>query len=261
MMGLHAEINQLKKIENNENGVITIFLNTSPNERGKWKTNLKNGFKKIESELYETEEGKKKISQFQELKEKIEKEINNNEHKLLRSIVVYAEGGNGIFEVHFLQLDVNNEFVYANKPKIDQLETLNQTFPQTGIIVVQLDAISVYDTKLGEIEDVVYYELDLNTSDWRTYQGRGARGSAASSSQIDKYDSRKEKQIRRFYRGFSNDLNQMYKRYGWTELVVIGHQRSIKLLADELSLDVTRNINKNLGNSSEEEILRVAFEQ
>lgn len=260
-MGLHSEINKLKKLKNEEHGIVSIFLNTGPSEKGKWRINLKNGLKKIETELEESTEGIDKVSHFHKLKEKIEKEIDNNEHKLMRSIVIYAEGGGGIFELHFLQLEVTNEFSYTTTPKIEQLEKLDETFPQTGIIIVQLDTISVYDTKLGEIEDIVVYELDLNTSDWKTYQGRSGKGSASSSSQVDKFDSRKEKQIRRFYRGFSYDLNQMYKKYGWTELVIIGHQRSIKLLSDELTLDITRIINKNLGNSSEEEILRVAFEQ
>lgn len=47
-VGLFNEINELKKLKNFEAGILSIFPSTKPEERGKWKTHLKNGFKQIE---------------------------------------------------------------------------------------------------------------------------------------------------------------------------------------------------------------------
>lgn len=259
MMSLYNEMNQLKELKNSKEGILSIFLSTKPNERDKWEINLKNGLKNIEKELEEKGETQK-MQSFVKLREKVERELMNNKQRILRSVVLYAEGGDGIFELHFLQLDVENEIVYSDVPSMEQLETLDRKFPKTGLIVAQMEIITIYNTRLGEIEDTLVFELDLNTDNWRKYQGRSARDNASSSNQVDQYDSRKEKQIRSFYRQVSTEITKLYKEYEWTELVVIGHQRTSKLLLDELEVDASRIINKNLGGTSEEEVLTAAFE-
>lgn len=257
-MGLYTEINQLKNVENPQSGVLSIYLSTKPGERDKWRTQLKNGFKQVEKEL-EQEGNAQKIKAFEELREKVENELKNCENRLLRSIVIFAEGGDGLFEVHFLQLDVENDFAYGDKARVEQLEQLSEKFPKTGIIVAQMEVITIHNASLGEIEDSVTFELDLETDDWRRYQGRSARGNASSSSQVDQFDSRKENQIRKFYKEVSNEATKLGKENDWSNLVAIGHQRSIKLLEDELALTPDRTVSKNLGGASEEEVLNAAF--
>lgn len=178
----------------------------------------------------------KKIQAFEELREKVEKELDHSEPNLLRSIVIYTEGGGGLFELHYLQVDVENEFVYGDAASVSQLETLDQKFPKTGIVVAQMGIVAVHDTRLGEIDDTLIFELDLDTDNWRKYQGRSGKGEASSSSQVDQFDSRIEKQIRRFYRDLSGELAKLHKKYEWSELVLIGHQRTMKLLQDELEI-------------------------
>lgn len=258
-MGLHSEITKLKNLKNPEAGILSIFLSTKPDDRDKWKTHLKNGLKEIDQQLQEQGDTKK-IQAFEELREKIDNELKHNETSLLRSIVIYAEGGGGLFELHYLQLDVENEFAYSDTASVKQLEHLDQRFPKTGILVAQLDSVTVYSSALGEIEDSVTFELDLETDHWRKYQGRSGKGQAASSSQVDQFDSRKEKQIRRFYREVSTEVSTLHKAHGWSELVLIGHQRTIKLLEDELNLEISHVFHKNLGGATEAEVLRVAFD-
>lgn len=258
-MGLYTQINHLKKLENAEAGVLSIYLSTKPGEREQWKTHLKNGFKHIESQL-EQEGNAKKLKAFQELKGKVEKELNHSEPNMLRSIVIFADGAGELFELHFLQLDVENEFAYGDTASTSQLESLDQKFPKTGIVVSQMEIITVHNSRLGEIDDSWIFDLDLETDNWRKYQGRSAKGQASSSSQVDQFDSRKEKQIRRFYRDVSAELAKLRKEYGWSELVLIGHQRTAKLLQDELEMEASRVVNKNLGSATEQEVLQASFE-
>ncbi|MGM0896541.1 MAG: VLRF1 family aeRF1-type release factor [Bacillota bacterium] len=256
-MGLYTEINQLKNLENSEAGILSIYLSTKPEDRGKWKNHLKNGFKQIEHQL---EGDAQKTKAFEELRAKVEKELEHSERSMLRSIVIFAEGGGGLFELHFLQLDVENEFVYGDTASVSQLETLDRKFPKTGIVVAQTETVTVHNSRLGEVEDSWIFELDLDTDNWRKYQGRSAKGQASSSSQVDQFDSRKEKQIRRFYRGISSELAKLHKEYDWSELVLIGHQRTAKLLEDELGIEASRVVNKNLGGAKEQQVLQAAFD-
>lgn len=256
-MGLSTEINQLKNLENSEAGVLSIYLSTKPEERSQWKTHLKNGFKQLEQQV---EGDAEKLKAFQELKGKVEQELKHSEPRMLRSLIVFAEGSDGLFEVHFLQLDVDNEFVYGDSASTSQLEALDRKFPQTGIVVAQTETVTVHNSSLGEIDDSWVFELDLDTDDWRRHQGRSAKGQASSSSQVDQFDSRKEKQIRRFYRELSAELAKLRKEYGWSELVLIGHQRPVNLLEDELDMKADRVVNKNLGGAEHQKVLQAAFE-
>lgn len=257
-MGLYTEIKQLKKLNNTEAGILSIFLSTKPEDREQWKTHLKNGFKEIETQL---QGDAQKTKAFKELRVKIEKELEHSEPRMLRSIVIFAEGGGGLFELHFLQLDVENEFVYGDTASISQLETLDEQFPKTGIVVAQTEIVTVHNSRLGEIDDSWVFELDLDTDNWRKYQGRSAKGQASSSSQVDQFDSRKEKQIRRFYRDVSSEIAKLHKQHEWSELVLVGHQRTVKLLEDELELEASRVVNKNLGGAKEQQVLQAAFDR
>ncbi|TCI39113.1 hypothetical protein EVJ29_00295 [Exiguobacterium sp. SH4S7] len=258
-MALSTELGKIKQLHNAEAGVLSLYLSTKPSERDKWEIHLKNELRRLEQEIKNGDEAKLKA--FKGVWERAEREIMGNEHKLLRSIVLFAEGNDGLFELHFLQLDVENDFHYGDKPNLDQIERLDAEFPNTGILLAQLDSITAYDTRLGEVEDVVVFDLDLDTDQWRRYQGRGKGGEAASSSQIDQFDSRKEKQVRRFYRDIAGEIRSLHKKHKWNEVVIIGQDRSANLLKDELDIDIERVVNRNLGNAEEEEILRRAFEQ
>jgi len=259
MMALSTELGKIKKLHNAEAGVLSLYLSTKPSERDKWEIHLKNELRRLEQEV-EASGDETLVKAFKGVRERTEQEIKSNEHKLLRSIVLFAEGNDGLFELHFLQLDVDNEFHYEKEPILNQIEKLDAEFPNTGILLPQMDAITVYDTRLGEVEDVTVYELDLNSDEWRRYQGRGSRQHAASSSQVDQFDSRKEKQIQRFYREIAGEIRSLRKKHHWSEVVIIGQERSASLLKEELNIEVERVVHRNLGNAEEEEVLRRAFE-
>lgn len=258
-MALSTELGTIKQLHNVEAGVLSLYLSTKPSERDKWEIHLKNELRRLEQEV-EANEDATKLQAFKQLRDRAEREIRSNEHKLLRSIILFAEGNDGLFELHFLQLDVENEAHFGDKPNLDQIEKLDAEFPNTGILLAQLDSITAYDTRLGEIEDVVMFDLDLDTDQWRRYQGRGKGGEAASSSQTDQFDSRKENQVRQFYRDVAEEIRKLHKYHKWNEVVIIGQDRSANLLKDELGLEVERVVNRNLGHAEEEEVLRRAFE-
>ena len=77
---------------------------------------------------------------------------------------------------------------------------------------------------------------------------------------MDQFDSRKENQIHQFYRDIAEEIRKLHKHYKWSEVVIIGQDRSANLLKEELGLDVERVVNRNLGHAEEEEVLRRAFE-
>lgn len=59
---------------------------------------------------------------------------------------------------------------------------------------------------------------------------------------------------------FAEEIRKLHKHYKWSEVVIIGQDRSANLLKEGLGLDVERVVNRNLRHAEEEEVLRRAFE-
>lgn len=258
-MALSNEMKQIRQLQDKEAGVLSLYVSTKPSERGKWEAHLKNEWRRLEQEVEATGD-ETRLKSLKAVQERTEREIRHNEHRLLRSIIVFAEGGDGLFELHFLQLDVDNEAYFESSARLEQLERLDASFPATGIVLANAESVSVFDTRLGEVESVDVFELDVDTEQWRRYQGRSGRDKAASSSQTDRFDSRQETQLRRFYRDVAKEIQRSHRSHGWSELVVIGHHRSADLLQSELSVSVTRVVSRNLGKADDATILQAAFE-
>src|SRR5699024_3093714 len=98
------------------------------------------------------------------------------------------------------QLPVENEFHWEPRPITDQLEELIEIYPRCGVILLQKEHVSIFDTNLGELTDESHYEFDVDHEDWKQYKGL-AYGDVISSgaSHRDKFNRRmRENQARWF---------------------------------------------------------------
>lgn len=250
-MGLGEDIKRLKDFDGSTH-ILSVYLSTAPDKRNQWETILRNEKKRL---LTEQENKKDVESAFA----KLEQAINNERTSLLRSIVAFVSSDDSLHEVYFLQLDVTDEISYHAKPNLNQLEVLDQQFPRTGIVLTNLDSATVLDVRLGEVDATHDYELDLDTGQWRRYQGRSSRSGASSSSQTDDFRDRVEKQAERFYRELSGEVEKLNRSLGWEQIVVIGERSQANFLEQALTTKPKEVIHKNLSQSSQQQILKQVF--
>ena len=128
-----------------ERGVLTIYLNTMRTRNSEWKLRLKNGLKKWQ-EYIEARGNEEELKDYIMIKKKVMKEMKDQQLNLQKSIVIFASVDQTIWEVHHLQLEIENEFHWETYPVIDQLEEIQQKYPTTGIIVVHQKEVLAIDT-------------------------------------------------------------------------------------------------------------------
>ncbi|VWX38700.1 VLRF1 family aeRF1-type release factor [Exiguobacterium oxidotolerans] len=249
-MGLGEDIERLKKVDGTSK-VLSIYLNTAPEKRNQWETVLRNEKKKLL-------QGDEKAD-IERLFTHVEKAIANKRTDLLRSIVAFVSVDGSLDELRFLQLDVTNEVSYQPKPNLNQLEVLDQQFPRTGIVLTNLDSATVLDVRLGEVEATHDYELDLDTGEWRRYQGGSGRSSASSNTQSDEYQNRVAEQADRFYRNLAQEVEKMNRSLGWEQIILLGERSQANFLENALTTKPKQVIHKNLSQSSQQQILKQVF--
>lgn len=249
-MGLQEDISRLKHYSGKP--VLSVYLSTAPNKRNQWQTILRNERKRILSEHEDQ-------SAIEGCFDAVERAIQEHRTQLLRSVVAFFTDDGQLKELHLLQVDVTDEVSYGPKANVNQLEVLDHQFPKTGIVLTHLDSASILDVQIGEVESRRDYELDLDTGQWRRYQGRSARQGASSSSQSDDFQARVNQQAERFYRDLASEIDDLRRNQGWERLILIGERSQASYLEQALKTKPDQVIHKNLSQASDQQLLQHVF--
>ena len=190
----------------------------------------------------------------------VDKTLADSRGVIQRSIIIFASETNRMFEVHYLPIFVDPEVHWSPKPKLHQLEKLQGTFPNTGIILTNRGAITIFNTMLGEIDSEVSYELNIDTNDWRKFQGRSARSRTASStSQQEKFQKRMDENLEKYYREVAAEVKDLKAEWNWNRVIEIGESDQANYFSSALNEKPDKIIYKNLKKATHGEILRTAF--
>ncbi|MCY1691203.1 VLRF1 family aeRF1-type release factor [Exiguobacterium sp. SL14] len=249
-MGFQEDISRLKQYSGEP--VLSVYLSTAPDKRNQWQTVLRNERKRILSE-HENQ------SEIENCFDAVERAIQEHRTRLLRSVVTFFTSDGQLKELHLLQVDVTDEISYGPKANVNQLEVLDHQFPRTGIVLTHLDSATILDVRVGEIETRQDYELDLDTGQWRRYQGRSARQGASSSSQSDDFQARVNQQAERFYRDLASEIDTLRQTQDWERLILIGERSQASYLEQALKAKPDQVIHKNLSQASNQQLLQHVF--
>lgn len=258
-MGLASDLKQLRQIECKDKCVLSVYLNTGPNQEGDWSIHLKNGLKRI-GEYLEASGDETELKNFKKVRKQVDQELGKHRNDLARSLIIFASDENDVFETYYLQHDVETSFHWETKPVLEPLEALQQKFPSTGIVLTNLDHVTVLDTSLGHIDATFEFAFDPETEEWVRFEGTASGDRmASSSSQVDKFNRRLAENLGRFYRDLAQTVEQMKGAHDWESLVVIGEAELSNSFRDELRTKPERVVHKNLSKSSASHIIEAAF--
>ncbi|WP_411953726.1 VLRF1 family aeRF1-type release factor [Alkalibacillus sp. S2W] len=268
-MDIKKVLNQLEHYQSEApNRVFSMYLNTDPSDQdqqgGEWKIHLKNGLNNFETYLQDDSSEEKR--NFWAVKDKVENFIEENRLNLKKSVIIFATGEGDVWFADTLQMPVETEFHWEDEPVLGQLKQLHETFPKTGIILTQKEHIKIIDAELASVKDTLFYELDLNTEDWRQHQGPHQAGSnlgsgGAKSSKKDELDQRFEENRSRWYKSIAPKLDKLAKDYDWAEIYMVGDSDEVDELEANMNKPVTGKINKNLLDSDEMSVLNEVKDQ
>ncbi|GEN47003.1 VLRF1 family aeRF1-type release factor [Alkalibacillus haloalkaliphilus] len=263
-MDLRKVLNQLEHYQSEKpNRVFTMYLNTDladqDQQGGEWKIHLKNGLNNFENYLQEDGDSDEKRN-FWAVKEKVEKFMEEHQKDLKKSVIIFATGEGDIWFADTFQMPVQTEFYWEDAPVLDQLKSLNEQFPKTGIVLTQKDHIKLIDAELGSIKDTMLYELDLNTEDWKQHVGPHHADSnlgsgGAKSAKKDEIADRFEENRSRWYKSIAPKIDQLAKQNDWDEIHLIGSSDEVDELEKNMNKPIENKVNKNLLDHEETKIL------
>ncbi|WP_088102332.1 VLRF1 family aeRF1-type release factor [Halalkalibacter urbisdiaboli] len=248
------ELQQMKS-KNGERGCLTIYLNTdqSSNDqcKGEWKIRLKNGLNKLEEYIEASEADA--LPTFKKLKKQAMKSIEDLQTQLSKSLVFI--GTKQEWRLEKLQVPVENEFYWEEEPMLEQLKSLTEKYPLTGIIVIQKMYMGIVETKLGEVISEYSYDRDIENEDWKQYEGVAATERIASgANHRDQFDQRVEANQHRWLKELASLIEKRADQQRWQEIYLVGSEMSQEFRKYLLERKV-RLIKKNLTNRKAHELV------
>lgn len=265
MMLLKDKIKELKNIDYKDSKkVFTMYLNTDPRspdqQKGEWKIRLKNALKDLADSTKNSHSHEEK-QQAKIIRQKVEKEIFDKQHKLLRSHILFATAEEDLWFSEPLNIPVETEFHWENKPDLKQLENLEQSYPYTGIIVVQQNEVAVLETEIGRLVDQTYYTLDMSTEDWREHQGSEKDVFSQGGARKDEIDNHVKANQQRWFNNLIPKLEKKAKDKNWKQIYLVGEKDEITPLKPYFNKNIDKTIPRNLLNWDTNEILTAALEE
>ena len=257
-MALSNVVKELKSFEQEKgNKVLTLYLNTDRSEcqNGSWKIRLKNGLKKLESYI-EVGGNEKELKRYKALKKKVEKTIQNSVTNLQKSIVIFASCDAKLYSVHFLQLPVETEFFWEDKPELHQIEQIQDQYPSSGVIIANDDELILMHSSLGELEEVARFTFEAYTDDWRSFDGLAATERMPSSANHkDHFKERYSANQQRWLRTLLPEIEEVSKQLHWKYVNVIGQAEYLPDLENDLKIKIKNVLRKTFSSKEQNDLI------
>lgn len=147
------DLEAFEKFRAEDNFVISLFLNVSPQERkrGSYLSKFKNFIKTLPEE---------KLYFVKEDIEKIEKFLQTERESFKKSLVIYSCVKKGFWQRYDLNIELKEELIIDKTPYTSPLFDLLDNYQKYGILLVDKRSARVFLVFLGEIEEYGMVEHD-----------------------------------------------------------------------------------------------------
>ncbi|TKD68319.1 VLRF1 family aeRF1-type release factor [Pseudalkalibacillus hwajinpoensis] len=260
-MLLKEKLEQVKHAQvQKPNKVFTLYLNTdrrdADRQNGEWRIQLKNGFRNFEEYLKQSD-NKEELENFEKVKEKVQNELARIENDLNRGLVIIASSDDQIWFVERTQVPVETNLYWEEEPELDQLQQLEDKYPNTGIILVHYDYVRILETELGFLTKSEEYAWDPDEDNWRKYEGTTGNENISgngSTAQRELYEDRIKANRERWYKSMAAKLDKKAKNRQWEKIYVAGEKEEASELNDLMNKEGIV-IGKNYADKRDDEVI------
>lgn len=264
-MLLQDQIKKLKEVHYNEpKKVFTMYLNTDPRspeqQKGEWKIKLKNALKDLADATKDSDSHEEK-NQSKTIREKVEKEVYGKERELLRGLVLFATADEDLWFSEALHIPVETEFHWTNEPDLSQLKNLEETYPYTGVVVLQQDKALVLETEVGAMLGQTHYTLDMDTDEWREHQGPQGDDWTQGGAKKDEYQEHVEALQQRWFKSLAQTIEKKAKDHEWRQIYLVGGKDEIDPLQTYFNKKIDKTIPRNILNHDANKILSEVLDE
>lgn len=234
-----------------EGPVLTAYLKTDPTNEN-WKIRLKNNLKRtghyVESSQAEN------VKLYDSIAKKVNQAIMERSRELKQGVVCFANEEKVLLYV--LQVTVENQFDWEDKPVTNQWDELTKSYPKSGVVLVQRDKVSLLDTQLGELTGETHYEFNLDDEDWTQYKGVSFGNMDASrANHKERYDKRVKVNEERWLKTLIPRLEKHMKVNNWSGVYLAGPADLTQLMEEKLNKKIYKTVTSNYAGKSATEVL------
>src|SRR5699024_4569205 len=176
---------------------------------------------------------------------------------------IFASVSEDVWFAARFQARLKTEFYWQETPVLDQLKSLCEHYPRTGVILVQQNEIKIIESYLNDVENTVYYELNLDTDDWRQkVRPRAANnttGLGSINAQKENFKDRYEANKHRWYKCIASKLDKRAKDNHWEKIYVVGEADASQEIKTQMNMLVDKVIHKNMLDHKESKVLSEVF--
>ncbi len=257
-------VENIKKIKakSDDIGILTLYLNTDASDpeqsNGEWKIHLKNGMKALKEQV-KNRDNPEELKALKKLMDQAEAEIYSKQKEMQRGYILIASADGELWRERILQVPVTTSIQWDNVAQTQQVEELEQRFPETAIIVVQQAEVTFIETELGTIQDEKYFSWDLERQSWVDYQEAVQPGERGHGK--DEFQRRFDENQQRWYKDLAQELSKELKARKLKGAYLVGNKESVSELESNMSENYVRGtIAKNLGSRPNHEILKEVYD-
>lgn len=259
------DLNQLDKANSDDTKkILSLYLNVDPRdpeqEGDKWKIKLKKILTQLEEDTKDSDSHEEK-NQAKALQEKVENHIYGKANKFKRGLVLFATADGDLWLSIDLNIPVTTESYWNNKAQTDQLTTIQNQYPYTGILILQQDQAQLIETELKEELDSFYYKLDLNTDDWRQHQGPQGDDWTKGGAQRDEYKDRVKANQERWLRSLAQTVQKKAQQLNWKQFYLVGEKGEVEQLRGYFDQKIDKVVPKNLLGRNANNIIEEALDE
>lgn len=260
-MSLAKIINEIKS-KRDDTGILTIYLNTDASagnrSNGEWKIQLKNGFKELQNQVKE-KGNSDELKALKKLQDQAEAEIVENQKDMRKGFIFIASADGELWRARVLQVPVTTTFEWDYTAETQQLEELEQRFPETALIVIQQSVVTFIETSLGIIRETKRFNWDVESENWIDYDE--ATQPLARGGGKDEFQRRFEENKNRWYKTLATQLTREIKSRKLEGAYLVGSKEAVAEMEPHMNASHLKGIvTKNLGSKPDHEILNEVFE-
>lgn len=226
-----------------ESGVLSVYVDADPEhkatQRPPWAVSTKNELRDLE-ERVKAEGPRDRWALLTKRIKALEPTLAEllDSRKSGRGRALFAPlSSDDVTEVS-IQLPLTNRVVLAEAAYIRPLIVAVNDGRPAGIAIISRSGVHILDWRLGVLEDVATFELDVDTDEWRRMKGPAmANPSRAQQSapQRDRFERRLEEQRLKGLEEQARELDRLRVVHGWDRLAVAGDSRLTQPFSSELS--------------------------
>ncbi len=226
-----------------ENGVLSVYVDADPEhkatQRPPWTVSTKNELRDLEDRV--KAEGPRDrwallTKRIKELEPTLGDLLDSRESGRGRALFAPLSSDD-VTEVS-IQLPLTNRVVLAEAAYVRPLVAAINDGRPAGIAIISRAGVHILDWRLGVLEDVAAFELDVDTDEWRRMKGPAmANPSRAQQSapQRDRFERRLEGQLLKGLEEQARELDRLRTAYEWNRLAIAGDSRLTQSFSSELS--------------------------